>query len=323
MAPCWKRSDANPILTRASIPDVPPRLVDASSVFNPGAVRRGERTLLLLRVQSRGRETFLMPATSQDGVRFTVSPRLCRLTGLETVGERIYHVYDPRITCIDGACYVLVAMDVESGCRLGVARTNDFETIELIGVDPDREMRNGALFPERIGGRYLRLDRPNDLSLADGGRSGTEIWLSASQDLVRWKPVRRVIKGRAHFWDERIGPGPPPLKTREGWLQLYHGVATHFESANIYQVGALLLDLRDPSKVIARSRNNCLEPREPYELTGQVPNVVFPTGLVADDVDGEGFAPPGGLVRLYYGAADSSVALATATVGEMLAMCED
>jgi beta-1,4-mannooligosaccharide/beta-1,4-mannosyl-N-acetylglucosamine phosphorylase len=108
------------------------------------------------------------------------------------------------------------------------------------------------------------------------------------------------------------------VRTKRGWLVLYHGIATHFGSANIYQVGVALLDLDDPSILIGRSRDNILEPREPYELVGQVPNVVFPTGLIVEEADDEGFAREGSRVLVYYGAADSTVCLATGTIGGLL-----
>jgi predicted GH43/DUF377 family glycosyl hydrolase len=127
------------------------------------------------------------------------------------------------------------------------------------------------------------------------------------------------MRGRWHFFDELIGAGPPPLRTREGWLLLYHGVATHFAAANVYQVGVALLDLEDPRVVLARGRENVLEPREAFEMVGQVPNVVFPTGLIPMDVDGEGFAVPESRVLLYYGAADTVVGLAESTVSELVA----
>jgi beta-1,4-mannooligosaccharide/beta-1,4-mannosyl-N-acetylglucosamine phosphorylase len=149
------------------------------------------------------------------------------------------------------------------------------------------------------------------------------IELAESEDLLRWRRVGDVLAGRPHYWDELIGSGPPPIKTRAGWLHIYHGVATHFHSANIYQAGVALLDLADPSRLLARSRNNILEPREPYELSGQVPNVVFPSGAVVETHDAEGFAPPESRVFVYYGAADTCVGLAETTVGELLAACRD
>ncbi len=129
------------------------------------------------------------------------------------------------------------------------------------------------------------------------------------------------MSGRPHYWDELIGPGPPPVKTRHGWLLVYHGVATHFRSVNIYQAGAALLDLEDPTRVLARTGDNILEPRETWELTGQVPNVVFPGGLTVDHLDDEGFAPDEAEVRIYYGAADTAVGLAQTTIGELVAAC--
>jgi beta-1,4-mannooligosaccharide/beta-1,4-mannosyl-N-acetylglucosamine phosphorylase len=318
-----KRFKRNPILTRADIPPVPPNVSDVTSVFNPGAVRLGDRYALLLRVQTRGRETVLMAAESRDGERFTVRPQIVRCEGLEAVQQTIFHVYDPRLTLLDGTIYIVFAADTDMGCRLGIARTRNFARFELVSFGGEQDTRNGVLFPEKIGGRYLRLERPNRTQLDGGPTTGSEICLSESDDLTTWRIVGPVMAGRFHYWDELIGSGPPPLKTRQGWLHIYHGVATHFAAANIYQAGVVLLDLADPRRVLARGRNNILEPRELYELTGQVPNVVFPSGLIADDLDADGFAPPDSLLRLYYGAADTVVGLATTTVGELLAACRE
>jgi beta-1,4-mannooligosaccharide/beta-1,4-mannosyl-N-acetylglucosamine phosphorylase len=159
------------------------------------------------------------------------------------------------------------------------------------------------------------------VSFEGGVTSGDEIVLSRSDDLLDWRPVAPVMRGRLHYWDELIGPGPPPVKTREGWLLVYHGVATHLAGACIYQAGAALLALDDPSKVLARTRDNILEPREPYEMTGQVPNVVFPSGMIVEGCDEQGFARADSRALIYYGAADTSVCLATTTVGELIAAC--
>ena len=313
-----RRHPANPILARADVPDVPPLLTDVTSVFNPGAVKAGDRYLLMLRVQARSRETFMLMAESPDGFRFAVRPEIVEFKGMDKVAERIYHAYDARITRLEGAYYVMFAMDMDSGCQLGLARTADFREFEFLGVTSSDDVRNGVLFPEKVGGVYLRLERPNRARPAGGPTTGSEIWLAESDDLVRWKARGPVMAGRFHYWDEYIGSGPPPVKTRRGWLHIYHGVATHFGSANIYQAGVALLDLGDPSKVIGRSRGNILEPREPYELAGQVPNVVFPSGLVVEEHDREGYALPASPVKVYYGAADTAVGLAVATIGELL-----
>lgn len=324
-----KRYPKNPILTRADIPDIPPHFTDVSSVFNPGAVLRRDAAApageiaLLLRVQSRSRETAIVPAHSADGVHFRVEPKTIRFAGLEKVKGRIHHIYDPRITWIDGLYYVMMAMDMDDTCRLGLAKSADFESFEFLGVVSGDDNRNGVLFPEKINGFWLRLDRPNKSRHAGGPSSGSTIWLSASNDLLHWEPVEPLIDGRFHYWDEFIGAGPPPLKTRKGWLQIYHGVAGHFGSASIYQAGVFLLDLKDPTKVLGRCRRNILEPRESYELIGQVPNVVFPSGLVASNIDDDGFARDVGEVKIYYGAADSSVGLAKTTVEELLDACAE
>jgi len=317
------RSPESPILTRVDIPDIPPEIIDATSVFNPGAVLHEGRYLLMLRVQTRGRETFFMTAESGDGTHFEVSPRIVPIRGIDRVDGTVYHSYDARITRLGGTFYIMFAMDTDAGCRLGLARTTDFETVDFVVTSGEIDIRNGVLFPEKIDGSYMRLDRPNTVSFEGGVTSGDEIVLSRSDDLLNWRTVAPVMRGRPHYWDELIGPGPPPVKTREGWLLVYHGIATHLAGACIYQAGAALLALDDPSKVLERSRDNILEPREPYETTGQVPNVVFPSGMIVERYDEQGFADPDSRALVYYGAADTSVGLATATVGELLAACRD
>jgi len=316
-----RRNPQNPILTRADIPDLTPHVTDVSSVFNPGAFEIDGRTRLVLRVQTRGRESVIMLADSNDGVAFVVQPRVLEIAGLEKPDPPLFHVYDLRVSRIDDELLVVFAADTDDGCRLGLARMPRGERLELIGLGGDIDARNGVLFPEKIGGRYLRLERPNRTLLASAVGSGDEIWLAESDDLVLWRPVAPVLAGRPHYWDELIGSGPPPVKTREGWLHVYHGVARHFAAANIYQAGVCLLDLEDPTRVVARGRNNILEPREPYELVGQVPNVVFPTGIIVEGQDADGFAGDDSIVRLYYGAADSCIGLAETTIGELLHEC--
>lgn len=316
-----KRSPFNPILTRADIPDVPPDIMDVTSVFNPGAVFFEGRHFLLLRVQTRGRETRLLVAESDNGERFAVRREIVCIEGLEAIKQPIYHVYDPRLTRLDDAVYIVFAADTDDGCRLGIARTRDLQRFELVSFGGEEDTRNGVLFPERFGGRYLRLERPNRTALPNRVTSGSEIVLSESADLVNWREIGPVMSGRWHYWDELIGSGPPPVKTRAGWLHVYHGVATHFAAANIYQAGVVLLDLADPRRVRARSRDNILEPREIYEMVGQVPNVVFPSGMIVEKHDSEGYAEPNSPVLLYYGAADTAVALATTTIADLLAAC--
>lgn len=314
-----------PVLTRLDVPDVAPRLTDATSVFNPGAVRWRDRTVLLLRVQTRGRESLMMVAESDDGIRFAVRPQLVEIEGLEAAaGETVHHVYDPRLTVLDDALYAVVAVDLDAACRLAIARTCDLEHWELVSFDPEGDTRNGVLFPEKVGGRWLRLQRPNPKAHADSPADGDEMEVAASEDLERWTPVGPVMRGRPRSWDERIGSGPPPVRVAEGWLHVYHGVATHFASGGgVYQAGAVLLDAEDPTRVLARTRRNILEPRTTYELVGQVPNVVFPSGMVVAGVPAHEVAAPEARVRLYYGAADTSVGLATTTIGALVRACRE
>ncbi len=314
-----QRSMANPILSRRHIPDGPPHLTDVSSVFNPGAIKHGNTYILLLRVQNRGRETYTLTARSHDGIHFEVAPEAVDFRGLEKIRETIYHCYDMRITALDGLYYIFFAMDMDAGCRLGLATTRDFDTFDFLGITSGEDTRNGVLFPQKFNGRYYRLERPNRVQLSAGPTSGNTIVLSASTDLLHWDVLSGVASGRFHYWDELIGSGPPPVKTRAGWLALYHGVATHFSSSNIYQGGVMLLDLENPANVLARSRYNILEPREPWELTGQVPNVVFPSGLIVEEYDEEGFARPDSEFKLYYGAADTVIGLITGRVEELIA----
>lgn len=316
-----KRHPVNPILTRSDVPDIAPHLIDASSVFNPGAIRFGDKYLMMVRTQSRSRETFMVMAESTDGIHFTMENKVVDFKGIEKIKEKVYHIYDARITFLEGTYYIMFAMDMDAGCQLGLGQTDDFREFRFLGITSNEDIRNGVLFPEKIGGKYMRLDRPNKARHSSGPTSGSTIWLSSSGNLIDWTPVAPVIEGRFHYWDEFIGSGPPPVKTRQGWLHIYHGVATHFGSANIYQAGVMLLDLKDPSKLISRGFYNILEPREPWELMGQVPNVVFPSGMIVGKFDSEGFALPDSEVLVYYGAADTCVGLAVSTISGLIQHC--
>ncbi|MHC4976664.1 MAG: glycoside hydrolase family 130 protein, partial [Planctomycetota bacterium] len=274
------RDSSNPVLLRRDIPALTPALVDVSSVFNPGCCVWRGREVFLLRVQTRGRETVLVPAERRGDGTFDVYRERVVIEGLEGLGCEIYHVYDPRLTVIEGDLYAVCACDTDDGCRLLTMRSDDLVRWEVVGADREGDRRNGVLFSEKIGGRYARLERPN-VSRNDGEpASGDAIRIAYSDDLSTWQDAGEVMRGRPHYWDERIGAGPPPIRTREGWLLIYHGVATHFGSSNIYQAGVCLLALEDPGVLLARSSMNVLEPREMYELVGQLPSVVFPSGAI-------------------------------------------
>jgi beta-1,4-mannooligosaccharide/beta-1,4-mannosyl-N-acetylglucosamine phosphorylase len=309
----------NPVVAREDIPEILPHLRDVTSVFNPGAIKFEDKILLMLRVQNRARETCFVMAKSEDGINFQAENKIIHWQGIEKIEETIFHIYDPRITKLDNIYYIMYAMDMNSGCHLGLGKTIDFKSFEFVGIVSHEDNRNGVLFPEKVAGKYLRLDRPNKVQIEDGPLTGSCICLSQSDDLIEWKPVSELISGRNHYWDELIGSGPPPVKTEKGWLCVYHGIAMHYQP--IYQAGVMLLDLEDPSKVIARGRYNILEPRELYETVGQVPNVIFPTGIIIDEFDENGFAKLKSKVSIYYGAADTSIGLATSTIIELIEMC--
>ena len=315
------RSKNNPIVVNGDIPAIEPSLIDVTSVFNPGAIKFEDKYLLMLRVQNRGRRTFFVMAESENGVDFKVEDRVVNFEGLENLGLPIYHLYDPRITKIDNEYFVMFAMDVEDYCSLGLAKTTDFKKFEFMGIVSDKNVRNGVLFPQKLYGEYYRLERPNTAQIEGGPLTGNAIFLAKSSNLLQWERTALIAEGIHHYWDEMIGSGPPPIKTKKGWLHIYHGIAMHY--APIYQAGVMLLDLNDPSKVIARGSQNILEPRELYEIAGQVPNVIFPTGIIAEDYDADGFAIDSSEVKVYYGAADTSVGLATSTVEILLKQCFD
>jgi len=316
-----KRHAANPILTRRDLASPHPALQDVSSVFNPGGIRFEGSFLLLLRVQNRARETFLLKAVSEDGITFALDPEPIPIRGLEACPHRIYHIYDPRITELEGSYHVICALDTDRGCFLGWFTTFDFASLDFRGLVSEPGVRNGILFPERFDGHYLRFERPNNFSGPDGVKTGSAIICSRSLDLVNWDLIGEIFSGRPHYWDELIGSGPPPIRIEEGWLHIYHGVATHFASANIYQLGVSLQDAREPWITLARGRYNILEPRELYELIGQVPNVVFATAALPLRTDERGYALPESEIYIYYGAADSCVCLAQTSPRELLEHC--
>ena len=151
------RNNNNPIVNKEDIPEIDVQLSDVTSVFNPGAIKFGNKYLLMLRVQNRGRRTFFVMAKSEDGVEFEVENKAVNFNGLEDLDLKLYHMYDPRITKLDESYYIMFAMDVEDYCSLGLAKTNDFQEFEFIGIVSEKNVRNGVLFPEKINGEYYRF----------------------------------------------------------------------------------------------------------------------------------------------------------------------
>jgi predicted GH43/DUF377 family glycosyl hydrolase len=224
------------------------------------------------------------------------------------VHER-WGVEDPRVTWVAEleAWVIAYTSFGPGGPGLSLATTKDFRTVERLGMVRAPEDKNGALLSRRVNGEYVLFHRPVTQLAARA-----DIWLSRSQDLHSWAAPEPVMTAReGGWWDSaRIGIGPPPMETAEGWLLIYHGVRTTVAGA-LYRAGLALLDLDDPSRVLKRCGEWVLGPSEPYELLGDVPGVVFPCGLVHDTGSDE--------LRLYYGAADTCIAMATASLSDVLA----
>ena len=297
----FQRHPSNPILTAADWP------YPASAVFNAGVARVGADTVLLVRVEDPSGISHLTAARSTDGVgdwRVDVKPTLTVGAGAEA--ER-WGVEDPRVTTVEGEHVVAYTGVSPSGPLVCLATTRDFRAFTRHGAVLPPENKDAALFPERIDGRWAMLHRP----VANLGGPRADIWVSFSPDLRHWGDHRRVLPaGSGLAWDAaKVGIGPPPLRTDDGWLILYHGVRNTV-SGPVYRLGLALLDLTDPTVVLARSREWVMAPQEPYERIGDVPNVVFPCGWLLDE-DGE-------TIRLYYGAADTVIGLATARLAALL-----
>ena len=296
------RHPGNPIITAADLP------YRANSVFNPGATLIDGETLLLIRVEDRRGHSHLTAARSKDGIgdwRFDPAPTF--IADPDLYPEEIWGVEDPRITYVEEDKQWVIAYTAFSvgGPLVALATTKDFRTFTRLGPVVPPDDKDAALFPVRFGGRWAMLHRPASTDAA----TGAHIWLSWSPDLRHWGDHHILLRARrGGWWDaNKIGLSPPPLRTDEGWLLLYHGVRLNASGA-IYRLGLALLDLDNPTRVIYRSDEWVFEPEKDYERFGDVDKVVFPCGWVCEN----------GRVRVYYGAADSRIAVATAEVSELL-----
>ena len=297
----FRRYPANPILTAADLPYA------ANSVFNAGVAEVDGETLLLARVEGRDGVSHLAVATSSDGFGgWSVDPARSLLPQLESEDE-CYGIEDPRVTRVGDEWLIAYTGFSRSGPLVCLAATRDFRTYERRGTIFAPEDKDAALFPAQIGGRFAIIHRP----VAAVGPSA-DIWLSWSPDLVHWAGHVVLLRARGgSFWDgAKIGIGPPPLLTSAGWLILYHGVKDTAAGA-IYRLGLALLETENPERVLTRTNEWVFAPEEPYERCGDVDNVVFPCGWLLDH-DGD-------TLRVYYGAADTSLCVATASLSQLLA----
>lgn len=298
-----RRHPANPILTAADFPR------PVNSVFNAGVVKVNGQYLLLARVEDLTGSSCLWLARSDDGVHFTPDPEPALVPEPEPPFEGVgpLSLEDPRITPIDGAFYITYVIYSPYGCVTALARTEDFRHYDRLGVITLPDNKDVVLFPERIGGRYAKLDRPLTRPPGVG-----DIWISFSNDLLHWGDPRPVMRPRPCKWDSyKIGAGAPPIRTPYGWLEIYHGVR-ETAAGLLYRLGAALLDLEEPWRVVARADEAILSPLYPEDFTGNVSNAVFTCGAILEE---------NGELKVYYGAADQVLCLATAPLEEVVACC--
>jgi predicted GH43/DUF377 family glycosyl hydrolase len=301
--PLFRRSAANPILTAADVPYA------ANSVFNPGAAMVDGETILLVRVEDLRGISVLHVARSRNGEtdwRFDPEPLL--VPDVDRDPEETWGCEDPRLTWLPEREEWAIAYTAYSrrGPLVSLATTKDFRTVTRLGPVMPPEDKDAALFPRRVNGRWAMIHRPSPL------RGGAHMWLSYSPDLQHWGDHRLLLEARdGAWWDAgKIGLGPPPLETPDGWLVMYHGVRLTSDGP-IYRMGLALLALDDPGTVLHRTDEWIFAPEAPYEITGDVGRVVFPCGWVHD--------PATDRLSLYYGGADTVVGVATATLREVLA----
>ena len=298
----FQKYAGNPVVTADQFPG------DIMYVMNPGAIKYNGAYLLFIDAATTSTPIIFWIARSQDGIHFTPDPEPVDWPAsrhMETC------VFDARITEIDGE-YLLTycSMTKERGVALGIVRTRDFVKFERIEqVDMGYEYRNGAIFPEKIGGRYVRFDRPMPATIDEPAG----MCISYSDDLAHWVETTPLMEPRANCWDSlKIGAGAVPIRTPEGWLEIYHGVDNSSCNAYIYRLGLVLLDLEVPTKIIARAELPVLWPDQPYEFQGRCPNVVFTANAIVE---------PDDTVKIYYGAADTCIGLATANLKELTDFC--
>ena len=325
-APCIKKVE-KPVLTKDDIP------YDASLIFNAGVAKYNGKYVMVFRndygpseqtfPQVRFR-TSLGFATSDDGVNWKVRESTIFDSKDLAPGSEITRLYDPRITVIEGKPYLCMAMDTRHGVRGSIAEVvGDFEGVKIISSSaPDN--RNMVLFPEKINGKYVRLERPFPV-YSRGGKDRFDLWLSTSPDLVYWGETELVLAVEdVPFANDKIGPAAPPVKTEKGWLTTFHAVdidpnrgKNGWENTwkKRYCAGIMLLDLNDPSKIVGMCKTPLIAPENYYETEeGFRQQVIFPGGMILED---------NGEVKIYYGASDTVECLATAHVDDLIALCTE
>ena len=291
--PVWRYSQ-NPVIGRHALPT-------SNSIFNSAVVPFGDGFAGVFRCDDWTRRMQLHAGFSADGLSWELEPEPIPL-------DDFVYAYDPRVTWIDDRFYVTWC-NWFHGPTIGVAWTTDFRTFHQLENAFLPFNRNGVLFPRRIGGRYAMLSRPSD----DGHTPFGDVFYSESPDLYFWGRHRHVLGTVPNSWQStKVGAGPVPIETPDGWLLIHHGVLTSCNGF-VYAAGVALLDLDEPWRVIARAAPHVLAPELPYECVGDVPNVVFPCAALRE----------GNRLAIYYGAADTVTCLAFAYVDELVAFAKD
>jgi predicted GH43/DUF377 family glycosyl hydrolase len=299
----FHRHPRNPILTAADWP------YPAHTVFNPGATRLADgTTLLLCRVEDRRGHSHLSAARSTNGIDgWVIDPTPTFQADPVNFPEELWGIEDARITLLEELGQYAIAYTAfgKAGPGVALALTKDFHTFERYGIVMQPDDKDAALLPRRINGLFALLHRP----IAD---SGAHIWISYSPDLRNWGSHKLILNARkGAWWDaNKVGLSPPLIETPGGWLMLYHGVR-QTAAGGLYRVGVALFDLQDPEVCLLRGDAWIFGPEAEYERAGDVANVVFPCGYtICDDGD---------TIHLYYGAADTCIAMATGSIREIVA----
>ena len=299
----FQRHRRNPILTAADWP------YPAHTVFNPAATLLPDgTTLLLCRVEDSRGHSHLSVARSANGVDgWQIDPQPTMPADPENHPEELWGIEDPRITYVpELSQYAIVyTAYTRDGPGVALALTRDFQKFERFGLIMPPEDKDAALLPHRIGGNWALIHRPVSAPRA-------HMWISYSPDLRHWGSHKLILEARrGAWWDaNKIGLSPPPIETPQGWLVVYHGVRMTAAGC-IYRLGLALFDSDQPERLLKRGDEWVFGPEERYEQRGDVGNVVFPCGYtIAEDGD---------TIRFYYGAADTTIALATGSISAMLA----
>jgi beta-1,4-mannooligosaccharide/beta-1,4-mannosyl-N-acetylglucosamine phosphorylase len=298
------RSSRSPIIPRDAIPR-------ANSIFNSAVVPFADGFAGVFRVDDTQWQMQIHSGRSRDGLHWDIAPDPIEFVCEEPEVARYEHRYDPRVVWIEDHWYVTWCNGYH-GPTIGVGYTYDFDTFYMLDNAFLPYNRNGVLFPRKINNRYAMLSRPSDTGHTPFG----DIFYSQSPDMIHWGR-HRFVMGPVRPWSwqsTKIGAGPIPIETTEGWLLFYHGVLTSC-NGYVYSMGAALLDLDQPWLVRYRAAPYLLSPQTPYECVGDVPNVVFPCAALHDAATGR--------LAIYYGAADTVTALAFARVDEVIAFIKE